>query len=108
MVFGKFTEHVLILIMTVFKSLNNKKPQYIYENFKIRNSNKIDGIFPQRQSNKIIIKNYQRSLSRGGFMYRGAKLYNSLRALLRSETKLSVFKRKTKRWVAENINIKPP
>ena len=95
--------------MTVFKSLTNAKPKHIYEKCQIRQPNIFNGVFPQRQKNKIMLdKNYKRSISRGGFIYRGTQLFNSLPLNLRSEKKISVFKKELKKWIRDEIKVKPP
>ena len=44
----------------------------------------------------LLEKNYTKSISRGGFIYRGTQLYNNLPASLRKETKISLFKKTEK------------
>lgn len=95
-------------IMTVFKTLKNEKPNYIYEKFQVCYPNFLHGVFPQRHKNKILLeKNYAKSISRGGFIYRGTQLYNNLPASLRKETKISIFKKELKKWIKSEINVKP-
>ena len=45
-------------------------------------------------------KEYNLEVSRAGFIYRGANLFNSLK-------KTTVFKLCVKKWVKENIGIRP-
>ena len=41
------------------------------------------------------------------FIYRGANLFNSLTLIIREEKKTLVFKASVKKWVKENIGIRP-
>ena len=41
------------------------------------------------------------------FIYRGANLFNSLPLTIREEKKTMVFKASVKKWVKENIRIRP-
>ena len=61
-----------------------------------------------RQQNTIEVIERGVSIARGGFIYRGATLFNSLPLDLRSETRIAAFKRKAKRWIVDTINVKPP
>ena len=92
-------------VMTVFKVLNSDKPAYICSKLELRRPQN-DEVFPQRQKNTITVKNCRLSLSRGGFIYRGSKLFNSLPLNMRIEPKISSFRSKLKKWVRENVNIK--
>ena len=93
-------------LMTVFRSVTSGKPKYICEKMKLRRPVN-DEIFPQRQLNTITVSNSNLSVTRGGFVYRGAQLFNSLPVSLRTESKVSSFKRRLKAWTKTNIPIKP-
>ena len=62
-------------------------------------------IFPLRQR---VVENSAHSLARSGFIYRGTQLFNSLLVLLRMEEKVSSFRTRVKKWIMENIVVKPP
>ena len=51
--------------------------------------------------------NYTLNISREGFIYRGAAIFNKLDENLRNETKLQKFKDGVKEWVKTNITIRP-
>ena len=46
------------------------------------------------------------SVSRGGFLYRGCKLFNSLPISLRNQQKIGAFRMGVKSWVKTNIDTK--
>ena len=50
---------------------------------------------------------YKLSVSREGFIYRGAFLHNMLDEQSRTETDISKFKIRVKDWVKDNITMKP-
>ena len=45
--------------------------------------------------------------SRAGFVHRGSKLYNSVGRNLREEASIAKFKRGAKKWVTEQIPVRP-
>ena len=94
------------LVMTVFKAVRLKKPSYLAEKFKLRQPNESE-VFPHRQTNCIKGK-ANLTISRGGIVYRGAKLWNLMDPDLRNEPKLKSFKPKVKIWIIANVPIKPP
>ena len=57
--------------------------------------------------NQISNINYMLSISRGGFCYRGATLWNQLPNHLRKPGNDAAFKKGAKSWVVQNIPIKP-
>ena len=94
-------------VLLVFKLVTRKKPAYLARKFRLKLAD-AEHIFPNRQENTIQVKSSKLSISRSGFVYRGGKIWNQLPKSLRSEKKLSVFKRLVKKWVTENIPKKPP
>ena len=103
---GQLSVHqrtALFTITSVHKSLKTCEPSYNYLSF---NSNQ-DDAENQNYTNCRKI-NYKLSISRCGFYYRGSRLYNQLPASLINNEKQSVFKRKAKLWVKENIPLLPP
>ena len=93
-------------LTTVFKAVQFKKPFYLAQRLKQRKPTS-DGIFPHWQLNNIHTQ-AELTLSRGGLVYRGAKLWNCLTPELKREENLQVFKRNVRRWVTENVPAKPP
>ena len=93
-------------LMTVFKAVRLKKPSYLAEKFKLRQPNENE-IFPHRQTNCINVK-ANLTISRGGIVYRGAKLWNMMDPDLKNEQNLKKFKPKVKKWIIENVPFKPP
>ena len=80
----------------------SKKPKYIAEKLCIH-SNKMK----LRRQSTIMQPNYKLSIAREGFIYRSANLYNLLDEILKNEPKIEIFKTKVKKWIQENIAIKP-
>ena len=92
--------------MTVFKVVRSGKPLYLAKKMILRKPG-AHGVFPQRQINTIQI-DCGLSISRSGFLYRGAKLWNQLPENLRSETKPGIFRSKLKDWIKMQVLRKPP
>ena len=53
------------------------------------------------------VPNHHLDVSRAGFIYRGAKLFNRLPRILREETRSEVLKAQMKHRVRRNLSIKP-
>ena len=107
---GNLSIHQLIAYQTfvqVFKVINNQKPYYISNKFKVRKLNQ-NQIFPHRQINTVFTTKAKLSLSRGGFMFRGQTLWNLLPVSMRFCTNEKDFKKQVRQWVLNNIAIKPP
>ena len=60
-----------------------------------------------RSRSTLYQQNSHLGLLRESFLYRGTKLYNLLPEELKLETKMELFKFKVKKWVLENISLKP-
>ena len=89
----------------VFKVLKSGKPTYIARKLGITRE---AGMATRGWDGPTVkIPNYYLDISRGGFMYRGAKLFNKLPRTLRKEKKTEVFKTELKIWVRRNVSIKP-
>ena len=56
--------------------------------------------------NKIYI-DQRLSIARGGFVYRGALLWNQLPERLRTLANSQMFKKEARGWVEINVKIKP-
>ena len=82
-------------LLAAQKSIFHQQPVYLAEKLKIRNQNTIGPI------------HYKLSVSRGGFFYRAASLFNNLPSNLRSPMNPVLFKRQLKPWIIRNIPIKP-
>ena len=93
-------------LMTVFKAVRLKKPTYLAEKFRLRQPSEFE-TFPHRQTNTINAS-AGLTISRGGTVYRGAKLWNLLSQDLRNEEKIEIFKQMVKKWIFRNVPIKPP
>ena len=93
-------------ITTGFKAINQGKPKHLATKLRLRKPSSSE-VFPLRKLNTIDV-NCSLTISRSGFVFRAAQLWNSLPGTLRSETLLSKFKPAVKKWVKENVPRKPP
>ena len=89
----------------VHKVIQTGKPEYI--------ANKLEVVYGTELERKacggtmIRVPRYNLEVSRAGFIYRGANLFNSLTLSIRQKKKTLVFKGSAKEWVKENIGIRP-
>ena len=56
---------------------------------------------------ELRVPQYNLEVSRAGFIYRGVNLFNTLTLSIMEEKKTKVFKASVKKWVKENIGIRP-
>ena len=89
-------------LMMVKKSLLSGLPGYFSEKLKINNK---QVNLRRKEFLEPITANL--NVSRSSFFYRGVKLFNSLPGHLQQETRIAVFKKEIKKWILENISIKP-
>ena len=92
--------HTLVM---VHKVVNTGKPSYLADRLKmkVRRGLREQGDMMLAQSDQTL------SVSRGGFVYRGGKLFNMLDMTLREEKSLKKFKEGARIWTKKNIQIKP-
>ena len=88
--------------MSVFKVIMSRKPSYVYERFKPANH------FRGRRNCLDLNCHGDLAVTRGSFMYRGAKLFNMLPKEIKTTSKYDSFKRKVKAWIKERISIRSP
>ena len=93
-------------LMMIFKIVRYRKPSYLAKKLILQQPND-HGIFPHRHLNNIHVR-AGLTLSRGGLVYRGAKLWNSMNPLLKSEEKIAKFKKNVRKWIMHNVPAKPP
>ena len=92
-------------ILMVFKVLNSGKPTYLARKLEVIRE---AGMTVRRWDGSTVkVPNYYLDISRAGFIYRGAKLFNKLPRALREEQRTEVFKKELKIWVRGNVSIKP-
>ena len=92
-------------VLNVFKIIHSRQPKYLAESLKLSRPEE-ENIFPQRQANKILVKR-NLTLSRSGFFYRGAQLWNLLPLELRTCSDLNTFRRELRNWVIQVVPGKP-
>ena len=89
----------------VHKMIQTGKPEYITHNLEVVNGSELE-----RRAwggTSIRVPQYNHEISRAGFIYRCANLFNSLTLSTREEKKTMVFKASFKKWVKENIGVRP-
>jgi hypothetical protein len=87
-------------ISTTHKIVQSGEPCYLAERLKSNVHQRIT----RRQS---ISLDFKLSRGREGFLYWGKMLYNALPNSIKIEKKLGIFKKKTKKWVSDNIPSVP-
>ena len=87
-------------IVTAHRIIRTGQPKYLADKLVLRTPG-------PRHSNTITV-NSELTLSRAGFLYRAAKLWNLLPSSLREEQKPEAFKFNVKKWIRENVPRKPP
>ena len=94
-------------VQLLFKVVTTNQPKYLADILSLRLADDERTVFPQRSLNTIQVS-CKLSLSRSGFCYRSAKLWNLLPAEMRSESSPLKFKPQLVDWIKENIPYKPP
>ena len=87
-------------LTSVHKAVKHHQPAYSYSMFK-PNSATVQNSGASRV-------NYELSISRGSYFYRGSRLYNKLPDSLQQSANQSTFKKEAKKWVIRNIPVLPP
>ena len=87
--------------MSVYKILRTGKPSYLAKKLTMTTRNLRGNQGNINQGRKSL------SISKEGFLYRGALLFNSLEADVRREPKLERFKELLKKWIKDKIPAKP-
>ena len=93
-------------IATVHRILRTGQPKYLADKL-ILNKSREDQAFPSRQLNTITVK-CRLTLTKSGFLYRIARIWNLLPTELRGEVKAEAFKDSVKNWIREHVPRKPP
>ena len=105
---GDLSIHQLVAyhtLLQVHKSVLSKKPEYLSNHLSL-NLPGNGRTFPHRQIHTITV-NRNLSISRSAFMYRGARLWNQLPLDLRMCQSTPNFKSLVKKWVADQITVRP-
>ena len=89
-------------LLSAQKAMFNDSPEYLARKLDITENN-----IPLRNTNILRVR-AELTLTRGGFFYRAALLWNLLPDDLRSRLPPDLFKEKVKNWVKANILAKPP
>ena len=81
------------------------KPAYLAERLRLRDESARE--LRAWGSRTVETPDYALETSRAGFVYRGGKLYNSVSRNLREETSIAKIQREAKKWVTEQIPVRP-
>ena len=92
-------------ILQVFKTIHSGQPNYLAERLTLRRPEE-GYIFPQRHVNTIQVRG-NLSVSRSGFLFRGAQLWNSLPPGIRTITEFRRFRCELRSWVSSTVTVKP-
>ena len=97
-------------LLTVHKTLARGQPVYFRDKFIPKyqgcSDDNMAAVVPRRQENTLRAES-SLTISRGGFFFRGATMFNNLPVSLRTMTSESQFKREVKKWTIKNIDVKP-
>ena len=92
----------MFTLISVHKAIHKKQPSYNHSRLQPNQTQE------NARSQARPRVEYKLSLSRGGFYYRGSRLYSQLPANITQQVKQSVFKTEVKQWVSRNIPVQPP
>ena len=92
-------------LITAQKAIATQQPEYLARKLKLRTSDEISAL-PNRQTNTLRIQS-NRTIVRSGFFCRSSALFDQLPLDMRSNMDPKLFKPRAKKWVQENIPIKP-
>ena len=92
-------------LIMVHKITMTGKPTYLAERLKLRDESARE--LRAWGGRTVETPGYKLETSRAGFVHRGSKLYNSVSRNLSEETSIAKFKRGAKKWVAEQIPVRP-
>ena len=92
-------------LLNVFKIIDSGQPEYLAEKLSLRRPNE-HYVFPLRQANTLKVRG-DLTLSRSGFLNRGARLWNLLPLEMRQQSQLKLFRMELKRWIPSNVPVKP-
>ena len=105
---GQLSVHqrtAMVTLCSIFRIIKFAQPSYLYsaltlseESCRTRNS---------KSSNCRRVE-YNLSLSRSSFLYRGSRLFNMLPPSMVEVPHVRIFKKMVKKWVRNNIPLQPP
>ena len=90
------------MLTQMYKVVETQQPQYHYSRLVVE-----DMGGPARRSRKEVKIEFNLSLSRGSFFYQASRLWAALPAQLKQANKITGFKNLCKKWIKENILVKP-
>ena len=104
---GQLSVHqraALVTVCTIHKAITTEEPNYIFQTLDRRLSLTRN---PRHQMNCKNV-DYNLSISRGSFFYRGSRLYNQLPQELVVKNKQQEFRKGAKEWIKARIPLLPP
>ena len=94
----------LFTLTSIHKALSNKEPAHSYQTLRLR-PNPGQPVRLQTNCNRV---DYNLSISRGSYYYRGSRLYSQIPDSLAKVQIQADFKTGAKQWVKSHIPILPP
>ena len=104
---GQLSRHQRVALFTltsIHKALSNKEPAHSYRTLHSV-PNPGQPVRLQTNCNRV---DYDLSISRGSYYYRGSRLYNQIPSSLANMQIQAVFKTDAKQWVKSHIPLLPP
>ena len=92
-------------ILTVFKVVKTGEPVHLAKRFGVDQIGLVGG--RERRNQHNIRVEFDLSIARAGFVYRGAQLWNMIPLNIKTSTTIREFKTKVKSWIRQNITIHP-
>ena len=96
--------HQLVVYHTAcqtYKIRGSKYPEYHYNRLFSNINHK-----SRHSRNEISRVDFNLSLARGSFFYQAPQVWNSLPGYVKSAKSLSIFKKKCKKWIKNNVTVK--
>ena len=91
-------------LYSVYKT---KKPVYHHNRLFAQEPNEVKNMVTRSSELQNIKVNFKLSIARGSFFYQGARLFQSIPNEIWNSISKSQFKSKCKKWIKENISVKP-
>ena len=105
---GYMSIHQLIsyhTVLSVFKVVKTIKPVYLAKRFGLEEPGQLE-VRARRRQNHIRVE-FNLSIARSGFVYRGAQLWNMIPVDIKTAMSIKVFKKMVKPWIKSNVGIYP-
>ena len=105
---GQLSVHqrtAMVTLCSIFRIIKSAQPSYLYSALTL--SEESCRTHNSKSSNCRRVE-YNLSLSRSSFLYRGSRLFNMLPPSMVEVPHVRIFKKMVKKWVRNNIPLQPP